>query len=210
MNIPDDGTMAEARDLYFEANGFGRDGGYGAAWVDFSLGPVPFPFPNTPARVRAVRYHDLHHVLTGYRTSTVGEFEISAWEIGAGCKDFGAAWVLNLGGLFAGLLVAPRAIARAFLRGLHDRSVYGEDYEAVLGLTVREARARFIRDPGSVPAWRAWDVLRLAVAALAGLVLGTMLLPLVVLLVPVGLLASALRRRAAAQPSPTATRQGGA
>ncbi|AUX38490.1 uncharacterized protein SOCE836_107340 [Sorangium cellulosum] len=33
----------------------------------------------------------MHHVPTGYDTSTTGEFEISAWELGAGCKDLIAA-----------------------------------------------------------------------------------------------------------------------
>src|SRR5690349_11954766 len=94
-------SMRAARAIYFDVNRFGADGGYGDAWVDFKLGPLPVPFPNTRARVRAVRYHDLHHVLTGYDTSTIGELEISAWELGAGCKDFAAAWQLNLGGLFA-------------------------------------------------------------------------------------------------------------
>ena len=50
------------------------------------------PFPNTPSRKRAVRYHDLHHALTGYATDLTGEFEISAWEIGSGCADHVAAW----------------------------------------------------------------------------------------------------------------------
>ncbi|HSO31503.1 MAG TPA: hypothetical protein VLT33_03275, partial [Labilithrix sp.] len=65
---PPDLTMRAARALYFENNGFGADGGYGAAWVDFKLGPLPFPFPNTPQRIDAVKFHDLHHVLTGYDT----------------------------------------------------------------------------------------------------------------------------------------------
>lgn len=39
--------------------------------------------------------------------AVVGEFEISAWEIGAGCGDFHAAWVLNLSGMTGGLLTAP-------------------------------------------------------------------------------------------------------
>ncbi len=89
-------TMREGRRFYFEANGLGETGGYDEPWVDFKLGPIPFPFPNTPSRVRAVGYHDVHHVITEYSTDIVGEFEISAWEIGAGCKTFAAAWVLNL------------------------------------------------------------------------------------------------------------------
>ena len=58
-------TMRQARELYFAANHFGTDGGYSDAWVDLKLGPVPLPFPNTASRVRALRFHDLHHILTG-------------------------------------------------------------------------------------------------------------------------------------------------
>lgn len=186
-------TMREARKAYFEANGFGESGGYDDAWVDFKLGPLPMPFPNTPARVRAVRYHDLHHILTGYRTDTLGEFEISAWEIGAGCKDFAAAWVLNLGGMTAGMFRAPKRIFRAFVRGRRDRSIYGEELEAVLDATVGEARARFMRPEDGAGAG---DVLLFTVTLLAGLVVGLATFAIVVPLVPFGLVALNLRRRA--------------
>jgi hypothetical protein len=46
-----------------------------------------------------------------------GEGEIAAWEIASGCARYHAAWVLNLGGFGAGLVVAPRRLFRAFLRG---------------------------------------------------------------------------------------------
>jgi hypothetical protein len=72
---PLDSTLRDARRTYFEVNGFGATGGYDDAWVDFKLGPLPFPFPNTKARIRAVQYHDLNHVLTGYDTDTIGEFD---------------------------------------------------------------------------------------------------------------------------------------
>src|SRR5262245_55376361 len=101
-------TMRAARARYFAENGFGDDGGYASDWVDLKLGPIPFPIPNTPARKRAVAYHDLHHVLTGYKTDFLGELEISAWEIGGGCKGFLAAWQLNLGGMGAGLFLMPK------------------------------------------------------------------------------------------------------
>jgi hypothetical protein len=47
-------TLADARRVYFEANGFPADGGYDAPWVDFELGPIPMPFPNTDGRRRAI------------------------------------------------------------------------------------------------------------------------------------------------------------
>jgi hypothetical protein len=42
------------------------------------VGPLAFKIPNTPSRKRAVRYHDLHHTLTGYRTDFRRECEIGA------------------------------------------------------------------------------------------------------------------------------------
>ncbi len=205
-------TLRQARDLYFETNGFGPNGGYDDPWVDFSLGPVPFPFPNTPARVRAVRFHDLHHVLTGYATSTVGEFEIAAWELAAGCKGFAAAWALNLGGLLFGLLVAPRRTVAAFFRGRGDRTVYGEAYEALLDLRVGDARARYLAAGPRAAGLR--DAALLALAAAGGVAVSLLLLALIVPLVPVGLATNALRRRRlrreVSQARAMATRQGGA
>jgi hypothetical protein len=195
--MADTRTLRQARTAYFQANGFGETGGYDDAWVDFSLGPVPFPFPNTPARLRAIRYHDLHHVLTGYATSTVGEFEISAWEIAAGCKGFAAAWILNLGGTFAGLLVAPQKTAAAFARGLGDRSLYGEDFDPLIEMTVDDARAKYL---AATPRTRLGllGTLQLALAAAAGLAIGLVLFALLLPLAPVGIVTNVLRRRAAA------------
>jgi hypothetical protein len=34
--------MREAVKRYFDENGFGADGGYADAWVDFKLGSTPF------------------------------------------------------------------------------------------------------------------------------------------------------------------------
>ena len=133
-------TMQAARDRYFAVNHFGTDGGYGDAWVDFELGSIPFPFPNTKSRIRAVKVHDLHHIVTGYDTNTTGEFEISAWEIGAGCKDFFAAWQLNLAGMAGGLFSAPVRTFRAFVRGRHSESLYGKNLDELLHLTVADVR----------------------------------------------------------------------
>jgi hypothetical protein len=191
-------TMRDARKRYFDANGFGESGGYDDTWVDFKLGPLPMPFPNTPARVRAVRYHDLHHLLTGYDTDIVGEFEISAWEIGAGCKGFGAAWALNLGGIAAGLFRAPRRVFRAFVRGRGQRTIYGEDLESVLDSTVGEARARVTRASGASREATFADVLLFVLASVAALSVGLLLFALIVPMVPFGLVAHAMRREKAA------------
>jgi hypothetical protein len=106
-------TLREARARYFRESGFGEDGGYAKRWVEVQLGPIPFAFPNTQARVRAVRYHDLHHVVTGYATDVIGEAEIAAWEIASGCAGFATAWILNLYALPLGLATSAGATWRA-------------------------------------------------------------------------------------------------
>lgn len=125
-------SLSEARTVYFQRNGFASDGGYSAAWVTVQLGPVPFSFPNSPARVRAVRYHDLHHIVTGYQTTLRGEAEIAAFELASGCARFPAALHLNLGALALGLTVAPLRSLRAYARGRRAANLYRAELDAAL------------------------------------------------------------------------------
>ena len=186
-------TMRAARAQYFEENQFGPDGGYADPWVDFKLGPIPFPFPNTPGRVRAVGYHDLHHVLTGYKTDFPGELEISAWEIAAGCKDFLAAWQLNLGGMAAGLFFMPRRVFRAFLRGRRSESLYGRELEPLLDQTVAETRAQ-LHVPAAVPRATLADCALFALASLAGLAVGLATFVIATPLLPIAYIVLARKR----------------
>lgn len=118
----DSATILDARERYLRDNGF--DPGYGERWVKLKAGPVPIWFPNAPGRVRAVKLHDLHHVVTGYATSWTGEAEIAAWELASGCGRYGWAWALNLSALPIGLAIAPRAVLRAFARGRRSSNLY--------------------------------------------------------------------------------------
>jgi hypothetical protein len=91
--------------------------------------PFPFYFPNSRSRVASARLHDLHHIAAEYETDWPGEAEISAWEIASGCAGYHAAWILDLGGLYAGIAVAPKRLFRAFVRGrrattnLHKKAI---------------------------------------------------------------------------------------
>ena len=114
---PDTMSLREARDLFFARSNLGPGGGYARRWVRVETKPLPFYFPNCSARAAAARLHDLHHIATNYKTDWPGEAEISAWEIGGGCGHYYAAWILDLGGWGAGLIVAPRRLFRAFMRG---------------------------------------------------------------------------------------------
>jgi hypothetical protein len=145
-------SIREARDHYFTENGLG-DGGYSARWVKVKVGPIPLGFPNTTARVAAVRFHDIHHVLTAYNTTWTGEAEIGAWEIASGCAHHYAAWLLNLQAMAIGLVISPKTVWRAFLRGRRTRNLYREEFnEALLTPTVNELRHRLRLDTEPGPA----------------------------------------------------------
>lgn len=133
-------TLREARDRYFEINHF-ENGGYDEAWVKMKAGPIPIAFPNTKSRVRSVKLHDLHHVLTEYPTTWTGEAEIGAWEISTGCADHYPAWVLNFYAYAIGLVIAPENTYRAFMRGRRSANLYRRVYdEALLARTVGSMR----------------------------------------------------------------------
>ena len=125
-------SLRDARALYFEANGFGEDGGYNDKWVTGKFGPLPFAFPNGEARRRVVPLHDLHHVITGYGTDGAGEGAISAWEVAGGCGRSGVAWFLNLNALFLGSLIDARGVFGAFVRGRRSRNFYEQGFDEEL------------------------------------------------------------------------------
>lgn len=167
-------SVREARARYFAANGF-SDATYRDTWVKVALGPLPFVFPNTRSRKRAIPLHDLHHVATGYATTLRGEAEIGAWEIASGCANHWAAWALDAFAFTWGLALAPRRVYRAFVRGRHSKSLYRIGWnEALLGLTVDELRHRLELDRETPTAtftdratFIAWVVMVLSPAAVA-------------------------------------------
>ena len=166
-------SLREARGRYFAANGLG-EGGYEDKWVRFVVGPLHFAIPNTAERVRAVRYHDLHHVVTGYTTDWTGEGQIGAWEIASGCRDMIAAWVLNLYAMWVGLWISPRAMWQAFARGRHSQNLYGEPWsDALLDQSVGDTRRRLALERearasvGDALGFASWSVAALALAVLS-------------------------------------------
>jgi len=179
-------TLREARERYFVANKFGPDGGYSLDWVDVKVGPLPFRIPNTKSRKRAVRFHDLHHTLTGYRTNFRGECEIGAWEVATGCADHQAAWFLNLSTVGTGILFAPGDLWRAFVRGRRSRNLYRATFdEALLDRRLGDVRRELgLADPpgaaglGDVLAFAGWSVVGVALL-LAQIAFGPVVLPLI-------------------------------
>lgn len=134
--------LEDARDLFLAPNGFSvRD--YAAPTFTIGILGMRLKFPNTKGRKRAVPLHDLHHVLTGFGTNWVGEAEIGAWELRAGCNSF-ITYYLNGGGVLIGLFLSPSRVLRAFRAAKGQRTLYRDpaSYEQLLQMSVGEVRKR--------------------------------------------------------------------
>jgi len=102
-----------------------------------------FFFPNSATRKKAIPLHDLHHVATGYGTDLIGEAEIGAWELRAGCTNM-FLYGINLTALMGGLLLAPHRVIMAFRDAKGARSLYVLEmpYEEIMKLSVAELREK--------------------------------------------------------------------
>lgn len=142
MIYPPHMTLGEARKLYFERSGFGSDGGYADRWIKVKVWRMPIWLPNTAGRVKAVKLHDLHHVLTEYPTTWKGEAEISAWEVGSGgLNKYWAGWWLDLMNVAQGLVVNPKGVYRGFMRGRQTRNLFKTEFsDSMLDALVGEYR----------------------------------------------------------------------
>jgi hypothetical protein len=132
-------SLGDALARHYRAHGLPLDGGEHDRTFRVRLGRVTLRLPNPPSRRRAVFFHDVNHVLTGYDTSFAGgEMEIAAFEISSGCGSFWMAWGINLTMFALGLLTAPRRAYAAFVRGRHVASVYRrrEDRAMLSAMTV--------------------------------------------------------------------------
>jgi len=111
---------------------------------------IPIMVPNFGTRRRAVRSHDLHHVLTGYETTWLGEAEVSAWEAASGGAPYMTIWVLMIIAMVIGLFIDKSAVLRAYRRGRGSRNLFLENFDdRLLDLSVSEMRQSLnIREAG--------------------------------------------------------------
>ncbi|HEX8473326.1 MAG TPA: hypothetical protein VF666_04795 [Pyrinomonadaceae bacterium] len=144
-------TLGDARRLYFTLNNF-AESDYEANWVKMKIGPFPFAFPNTKGRAKAVKLHDLHHILTEYKTTWRGEAEIGAWEVATGLRHHYEGWLLDLLAFAIGLVIAPRGVYRAFMRGRQSANLYRMEFcEEFLANRVGDVRRRLRLDREPAP-----------------------------------------------------------
>lgn len=90
------------------------------------IGPLNLKFPNFTWRRAAIRAHDLHHLMTGYPQTMRGEFQLAAWEFGAGRYPHWGATLFCSPLLIMGALWSPSRMVRAYRAGRKGRSLYSE------------------------------------------------------------------------------------
>jgi hypothetical protein len=96
----------------------------GPAHWPCAVGPFTLRFPNFSWRRRALAAHDLHHLMTGYPMTMRGEFQLAAWELGAGRYPHWGATLFCAPLVLAGLIWSPAAIWRAWRSGRRSQSLY--------------------------------------------------------------------------------------
>ena len=133
--------MEEARDRFLAENHFLVED-YAAPTYTVKLLGLPIQFPNTKAHRWAVPLHDFHHVLTGYHTDWIGEAELAAWELRAGCKTL-VVYFLDLSGAAIGLFISPSRVWSAFHAARNSRTLYRNPKlcGSILQMTVGDVRS---------------------------------------------------------------------
>jgi hypothetical protein len=121
----EDKKLADLLPEFHKQYGLGTDGGQSSPFVRIELSKkIILYFPNFKARKIAVLKHDIHHIVTGYRSTFKGETEIGAWEIGSGCRKYWAAWILDISSVMTGILFNPWKIVKAYARGRRTKNLY--------------------------------------------------------------------------------------
>ncbi len=110
---------------FYAQHGFGEELGKRPKTVAVYTGCLLVPLPNIETRNKYLKYHDIHHIITGYSTGRIGEGKISAWELGTG--SFFAnpiLGVMNLIALSTGIFLDRHAMWHAYKKGCNSSNLY--------------------------------------------------------------------------------------
>lgn len=88
------------------------------------IGCLLAPVPNVNARKKYLKFHDLHHIMTGYGIGKIGESEVSAWELGSRSCKKPLISIMNLFALSTGYILSPGRVTKAFFRGCKSKNLY--------------------------------------------------------------------------------------
>jgi hypothetical protein len=137
-------TPNELLAAFYKTYNLGDDGGNSSSYVKVEFTKkIYFYFPNFDARRKVVLKHDIHHIVTGYKSIMKGETEISAWEIGSGCTNYLVAYLINSQALVMGIpMLNIKGIFNAFIKGRRTKNLYKDDFpdQQIANMTIEEIR----------------------------------------------------------------------
>jgi hypothetical protein len=143
IEFPQDQPIGTLLPLFYQQYNLEADGGYDADHVTMKVARnYAFYIPNWNARRKALLKHDIHHMVTGYKSDFKGELEIASWEVGSGCWPYWAALALDLHGPAFGFWINLPRVFKAFVLGLRTRNLYSDivSDKDVVNMTLQEVR----------------------------------------------------------------------
>lgn len=178
----EDKTPKEILHQFYLDNNLEEDGGQNSSSVKIELFKnFHFYFPNFNGRRKAIIKHDIHHLVTGYSTTLIGESEISAWEIASGCNKYWFAFLIDTSGFMLGIPLNFLKVLKAFSRGRKTRNLYSDfiSTEQALNMKISELRSYLDLDKsGTDTKPTIIDILLFSLFALFGILYSVLLLPL--------------------------------
>jgi len=135
-------TLKEDLDEYMKSYGFDQIENSNK-WASASLGtPFKVRFPNLKARKAAVIFHDINHVVTGFKAQTfVGEIQAAYFEVFSGCGKYWFAWFINSLALPFGIFVPHKVFEAIKLAKKVNSNAYYADLDQILAMSTDEVRA---------------------------------------------------------------------
>ena len=124
-------SLDTALNDFYTEHGFGASLGARPTTVPVYTGCLLVPLPNIETRQRYLKYHDLHHLVTGYSVGRIGEGQISAWELGTGSmRESAMLGLMNLIALSTGWVLAREKMWTAYRRGCRSLNLYSKSARA--------------------------------------------------------------------------------
>jgi len=117
-------TVKEALIGFYKFNSLNLTDDFESHCVRVYIGCILAPVPNINARKKYLKFHDLHHIMSGYGIDRIGESEISAWELGSRSCRKPLISIMNLFALSTGFILSPQKVITAFYRGCRSRNLY--------------------------------------------------------------------------------------
>jgi len=117
-------TVKEALIGFYKFNSLNLTQDFESHCVRVYIGCILAPVPNVNARKKYLKFHDLHHIMSGYGIDRIGESEISAWELGSRSCRKPLISVMNLFALSTGFILSPAKVIAAFYRGCRSKNLY--------------------------------------------------------------------------------------